>query len=462
MLPAAPAAAHGFAMRYTLPLPLLLYLTVAGAVVALSAVVTFVLSRAAPAAPRWPRLVLPGVVVAPLAAGVRLLGVALFALVVAAGLFGEPSPLRNIAPAFVWVWWWVGLAFVTALIGNLWPLLNPWASLYDAAAWAIARLRGRPPAPLLAWPEWLGHWPAVLLFTVFAWIEIVWPKSDSPALLAQVIIAYSAITWTAMALFGRRWLDQGEALSVAFAVFARFAPLAPDKAAGATVLVLRPWGAGLAGAAIPPSHAAFVVLMLASVTFDGFLETTQWQAMVDWLFHQAALAPALFWARDVFGSAVIGVETLALVIFPCLLLAVFLATLALMRRGGSGIGPWSLTGYFALTLAPIAIGYHFAHYLSFLAIAGQLIIPLASDPFGYGWDLFGTARTLIDYGLINTRVTWHVAIAAIVAGHVIAVVLAHLAARARGLRQLPLLALMVAYTVLSLWILAQPIVESPT
>ena len=95
---------------------------------------------------------------------------------------------------------------------------------------------GRPPAPAPAWPQGLGHGRAVLLFAAFAWIEIVWPKSDSPALLAQVIIAYSVITWTAMALFGRRWLEHGEAFSVAFAVFARFAPLAPVQAAGATGL----------------------------------------------------------------------------------------------------------------------------------------------------------------------------------------------------------------------------------
>ena len=39
-----------------------------------------------------------------------------------------------------------------------------------------------------------------------------------------------------------------------------------------------------------------------------------------------------------------------------------------------------------------SVAYHLAHYLSMLLVSGQFIIPLVSDPFGLGWDLFGTAR----------------------------------------------------------------------
>ena len=117
-------------------------------------------------------------------------------------------------------------------------------------------------------------------------------------------------------------------------------------------------------------------------------------------------------------------------------------------------------------MLPIAIGYHFAHYLSFLLIAGQLSIQLISDPLGLGWDLFGTADHRIDIGVINARTTWYVALVSIVLGHMIAVVLAHVAAirvfkdRAKAATsELPMVALMIGYTSLSLWILAQPIVE---
>jgi hypothetical protein len=115
---------------------------------------------------------------------------------------------------------------------------------------------------------------------------------------------------------------------------------------------------------------------------------------------------------------------------------------------------------------PIAIAYHLSHYLSYLLIAGQNIIPLASDPFGVGSDLFGTRTYRIDIAIVNAKMVWYVAVTAIVVGHVIAVYLAHIMAlrvfttpRQAVLSQIPMLGLMVAYTMISLWILSQPIVS---
>jgi hypothetical protein len=120
---------------------------------------------------------------------------------------------------------------------------------------------------------------------------------------------------------------------------------------------------------------------------------------------------------------------------------------------------------FVLTLVPIAVAYHLAHYFSLLVTAGQFMIPLASDPFGFGWNLFGTAGYKVDLGAVSPYVFWYGAVVLIVAGHVIAVVLAHVEAlrlfvspRAAAASQVPMVALMVAYTMVSLWILAQPIV----
>src|SRR5262249_57927027 len=74
---------------------------------------------------------------------------------------------------------------------------------------------------------------------------------------------------------------------------------------------------------------------------------------------------------------------------------------------------------------PIAIAYHLAHYCSLFAVAGQFIIPLASDPFGYGWDLFGTTLYRIDIGIVDAKSIWYISVAAIVTGHMIAVWLGH-------------------------------------
>jgi hypothetical protein len=123
--------------------------------------------------------------------------------------------------------------------------------------------------------------------------------------------------------------------------------------------------------------------------------------------------------------------------------------------------------HFVCTLVPIAIGYHLAHYLSFVVMAAQYLIPLASDPFGRGWDLFGTGSYIVRIGIVDARFMWYASVAAIVVGHVAAVYLAHAMAlrvfgdkRAALRSQYPMLALMVGYTMVSLWIIAQPIVNS--
>ena len=123
-------------------------------------------------------------------------------------------------------------------------------------------------------------------------------------------------------------------------------------------------------------------------------------------------------------------------------------------------------GAFVLTLVPIAIAYHLAHYLSFLVVTGQYLIPLISDPFGFEWNLFGTSHYEVNIGVLSARVAWYAAVISVVIGHVISVYLAHVTAhrmfrdsRTVFLSQMPMVVLMVLYTMLSLWILAQPMVN---
>ncbi len=104
--------------------------------------------------------------------------------------------------------------------------------------------------------------------------------------------------------------------------------------------------------------------------------------------------------------------------------------------------------------------------LRLLVIQGQFIIPLVSDPFGFGWDLFGSADYRVNIGIINAKFVWFTSVAAIVLGHIIAVYIAHVISlrtvsnHSSALRgQYPMLLLMVSYTVTSLWIIAQPIVS---
>lgn len=342
----------------------------------------------------------------------------------------------------------------------------------------------------MPYPEVLGVWPGVILFLAFAWVELVSEGSAVPATLAFMMLGYSLITWAGMFLFGRaQWLRRGEAFALAFGLLARFAPtevrvVGADTCEacglgcrdrdgecidcyecftradrGSRQWNVRPLAIGLSRSeVVSTSKMVFVLLLLSTVTFDGFLSTPLWATLEVTLY---AILPELG------GYRLVIVRTLGLVAFPALFLSVYLAfgeAMAVLSE--RRVSTEELARAFAFTLVPIAIAYHLAHYLSFLLVQGQLVIPLASDPFGFGWDLLGTARHQLNIGIVDPRFEWFTAVVTIVLGHIAAVYLAHLTAlralrdRAVALRsQYPMLVLMVGYTMVSLWILAQPIVR---
>jgi hypothetical protein len=292
---------------------------------------------------------------------VRVAGITLFALVVIAGLVGNQSPFKNIAPTMVWVIGWVGLSFASALIGDIWAMVNPWDSL----------------ARLVEWHHRRGN-----------------PQRLSSA-LALSMQCYSAVTWAGMLVFGRpQWLRRGEIFSIAFGLFSRFAPLEAAADGKGARLFLRPYAVGLLSREpASPALTCFVLLLLATVTFDGILETPNWAALAMWIAPRGVDSATL--------------ATLGLVGLPLAFLGVYRATIALtfqLVRSSRSVG--ELAGCFITTFVPIALAYDVAHNLSFLALGAQYLIPILSDPLGVGWDLFGTKLYLIDTGVVTASIMW--------------------------------------------------------
>jgi hypothetical protein len=417
----APAAAHAFGERYDLPLPLGLWLVAAGLTVALSFVVFSLALRRGASDRSFVLFRLP-----PLAlVALRALSMCVLFVLVATGLFGTQDPFRNVVPAFVWIAWWIGFTYLCAVFGDLWALANPWKVVCPKGRFKL--------------PAAVGVWPAATLLLLFGWIEIVWEGNAAPANIAWLALGYSALTWAGMFAFGRQaWLKSGEVFAVYFGFIARLAPI---EWRAEHELRLRAPGAGLLDPRpISWSEAFFVIVMLATVTFDGLRETPLW-----------AVSDASWTAAT----------TAGLLAIPWLFALVIFGVCALMGNASPG----ELLRLFVPTLLPIALAYHVAHYLSYLLVAGQLVIPLASDPLGRGWDLFGTARYQVAVGIVGARFAWYTSVIVIVAGHVLAMYAAHRLAlarfserRAARRSQYPLAALMVAYTMLSLWILAQPLI----
>lgn len=421
-------------------MPLWLWVSGAGATIVLTFVLLALFARRPGFGADYPRLKLPQLPSA-VAWILKWLAAAIFLLALCAGFVGAQDPYRNLLPTMVWVIWWVGFAFVCALAGNLWALVNPLRTLFVF------------PSLRLQYPRRLSAWPAVVLFLGFAWAELVWRDNNVPSYLAGAVLGYALLTWIGMLVFGREcWLENAEAFSVTFGVLGRFAPVSEQ-------LELRPPGAGLIPQApVPFSFMVFVLVMLATVTYDGFRETPLAQQIVT-----AVSGSTFLFELGIDQAQFVG--SVELVILPLAFLAAFWLTSGLMKKcAPTRLGVSEVACAFVLTLVPIAVAYHLAHYFSLLLTAGQFVIPLASDPFGYGWDLLGSAGYKVDFGVVSPYVFWYGAVTLIVAGHVIAVCLAHAVAQrvfgARGAvaSQVPMIALMVAYTTLSLWILAQPIV----
>jgi hypothetical protein len=464
-----PAAAHAFGARYDLPLPLWLYLTGAGGAVALTFVLLILFARGRSKSLSRSRLELCVPVrssvcrITQAVAGIVSLG--LFFLVLITGLFGVQDAIHNFAPTFVWVIWWVGFTFFVALLGNVWRVVNPWSVVFDGVSYLIGRaaLKNRDEGEQ-AQELCIGAWTSVVLLLIFAWVELVSSIGENPRTLAFLILGYSVLTWSGMAAFGRaKWLNRGEVFHQYFGILGRFGAL--GSRAG-NVVARYPGSGLLTSGAGHFSRTAFVVLMLSIVTFDGFVETPVWAGFIDWLSQDMTVRPLLLWLQSAGVDLLAAIKTAGLIIFPFLFMLVFLAFCVASRAmAGDDVSIYQLANALVLSLVPIAIAYHISHYLSYLLLAGQLIIPLASDPFGWDWDLFGTASRPMDIGIINAATVWYVAVVAIVIGHVIAVWLAHETAlalyknaRHALLSQVPMLILMVLYTMTSLWILSQPIV----
>jgi hypothetical protein len=453
----SPAFGHGLVQRANLPLPEWLFAWAAGVVLVLSFVALAILwPQPRLERDRWRPLPGPlgwllGSRVLEIALGA--IGVGLLAIVLVAGFAGSQNALSNFAPTFVFITFWVGLAFASALCGDLFRAVNPWRAMGRAAGWIARRARPprRPEPP--PFPERVGVWPAVAGLLVFTWIELVSGWGEQPRTLAVLVALYSVVTLAGQARYGvERWSARGEAFSVYFNLLSRIAPFETrDRVVG-----VRPLLGGLPRLTIVPGTIAFVAVMIGTVTFDGLSQGRVWSSVRGPL-EDAGTAIGLSLENADKVAATIG-------IVACVGLVV--GFYALGSRYAHNLAPdlpaERLRRGFVHSLVPIALVYVAAHYLTFLLFEGQGIAYLLSDPLGRGWDLFGTASSAVDYGLISQNQAWYAQVACVVAGHVAALTLAHdralaLYGQARGAArsQYAMLVIMVGFTTLALWLLAQ-------
>lgn len=382
-----------------------------------------------------------------------LLSFAGFALLIAAGFWGSRDPLSNPLPLTIWTLLWVGLTLAQGLIGDIWAWLNPWYGPCQLVGRLAGRLGVAPKK--IALPERIGLWPAVILLFAFTWFELVYPAPDDPEKLARAAGVYWLLSFLAMLAFGHEeWSRRGEFLTVFFRLLSRFAILGRDGEGrlalcwpGAKLLEIEP---------LPKSGVAFVLLALSGVSFDGLTHTFFWLGLI-------GVNPLDFPGR----TAVMSSSTIGLLLSFALLGVAFMLAVRLGDSIAGSARAHESAGLLVWSIIPIALAYHLAHYLASLLVDSQYALVALSDPFARGWNLLGTAHmhveAAITAGAGAAWVLWNIQAGGIVAGHVLAVLVAHILAfrlygdaRRACVSQLPLTLLMIGYTVFGLWLLSTP------
>ena len=483
VLAPAPVAAHAIGGTFTLPVPLWLYLMGAGAAVAASFAVVARSAREGRTddPPDEPRL-LPPHLATVARIGLRVLGMVWwYGAIVTGFVAGEISPLPAV---LLWTGIWVGLPIVAVLAGNPWPSLSPFRTTLDLLEWVALRFGVERLDFGRRYPQRAARWPAVGLLAAGIGAELILPGRAAAGTVATLMVGYTILTLAGMLVFGPvAWLRHAELFEVMLGWFGRIGPLArrsrtanvcagcgeacdPDRCVdcpecstaaedGERVPGLRPWVIGLTDVGRPGwSDVAFILLVLAGVTYDGLGETIA--GSIAFTRFYEALAPVL---GPTSVATFVLVEVLQLAtVFAAFALAFVAVTVATRAIAGSPRDPLGAqAGRYATTLLPIAAGYLIAHYLT-LVVQGVLWLPtLVANPLN-------TVAPPLD--AIPVAAVWYLSVAAIVGGHIAGIVLAHRwalldAPRRATLAGLPMVALMIGYTVLSLWIIATPIVVDP-
>lgn len=433
-----PALAHASEQTFVLLLPTDVYTAAGAAAVALTVVALFFLPdgltrrlfAARPVSlPEAPAL----------ATVTSLLSFLALAALVALGLAGPRDPLSNLMPLVFWTLGWVGIVSLSGVFGNLWHWLNPWMGLYRliGPGWA------QRPVPA----RW-GLWPATALllgFTAFLLADIA---PDDPGRLATIAAAYWLATMAGLLLAGPSWFDRVEVGNAICGAYAKLTVLARDGIGGPGWRLLAPQ---------PAAAGLFALTLLACGSFDGINETFWWLGLI-------GINPLEFPGR----SAVVAENLLGLAAALALLLTVFSATVWLgLRLGGGGVRFLAAFERLALSLLPIALVYHVAHYLPSTLVMLQYTLAALSDPLNTGADLLGIEPFHVTTGFFNrldtVRLIWLTQAGLVVLGHLWSVLLAHRIAlelfpggRRAAVATLPLSLFMIGYTFLGLWLLATP------
>ena len=426
----------------------------------------------------------------------------LFAFIIFAGFFG--SQRINIVPIMVWTLWWILIIFLAAGFATTFCAICPWEGLSSIISSLSLRSRKKKIGFELKWPKKLRNiYPALGLFVFLTWLELgIDDMTKSPSMSAIMGLVFLAIAVLMATLFEKRVFCRYVCMVGRITgLYALFSPLelrgkdmdvcnscttkdcirGNEKATGCPTMQF-PGGMSennyctlctecdracphdnmalnvrsVAADLIHKSRfkideAFFAVVLLALTSFHGVTMTPAWNIMIDMTRGMTG-----------FSQAPIFSLLMAIMILIPVGLFWFSAWCTKKLTSNHQMSTRDFFKAFAYPLIPVALFYHLAHNGMHFFMEAQNIIPLLSDPLGWGWDLFGTAGK--EYmPLLSLNSIWYLQVVLIVIGHIFGVIVADRIAkvlfkdRKNFIRSLiPQLIVMVLYSSFSIWLIAQP------
>lgn len=370
---------------------------------------------------------------------VQSASLALLLVVMVIGLVGPADPLRNLAILVVWAGWWAGYTMSVYLVGNSWPLLNPWRPLVGLVD-RTTDLVGR-----YDYPERLGAWPSVVGLLALVWVEVVTPVAEDPPFLVALIAVYSVVTVAgAVAVGPETWFTVADPIARVFRLYGWMAPIQLTDDG----LEFRLPTAALTERRLPErgGETAFVIALLWVTTYDGLVATPGWEWAIAPLVEAGVPALLVYFVAILVG-------------FGLFLLVYRVASRRSRAKADTYVEASFLEHFFAPSLLPIAAGYHLAHFLGYFL---TLLPTLGATVLA---PLTGVADPQV---LVLPPAFGIVQLLFVLLGHVLAIWVAHSASFdlfpgiLTPLRsQYSYVVVMILYTITSMWIVVQPFTAPP-
>lgn len=427
-----PAVAHGGALggtRENVAVPIWLVLLTGGGIIGISFLLSsFITNRSLINEIHEAHVALS------LPAGVmtttgRFLGIVGFIAVIYFGLIG-PKSKTNPAILLIWVGWWAGYIATVYLIGNSWPAINP---LRTISKWI--------PTQNYSYPSWAGAWPSILGLLLLVWAELTTPVVNRPRLLVVLIGVYTSVTVLGVIVFGSEaWFARVDPVARLCHYYGAIGPIERTQ----NSIRLRFPGAILRHTRVRGhSEISFIIAMLWITTFDGLVHTPLWNTAVRVLTG---------WGLPPISVYIGGLVTGFAMFWGGYQLAIQRARV----HANSHLSHPVLAERFVVSLLPIAAGYHLAHFLGYFLTWTPTLFTAILPPFHPELT-----------PVILTLPAWFggMKLLFILGGHLLAIWVAHSIAfelfpgRLQAIRsQYAIVAVMILYTMTSLWIVVQPYV----